>query len=170
MSKRFKQHIDFVIDAHASAAKTPDKMVRLWDRKTPYSIHPLWCAMTLATETTLPLKPRTEGVLVLLYHDVLEDSTMQLPADIPLHVVQSIQDMTFHEGIRQEMEEIWKKDPFIRLLKLYDKVSNLLDASWMDADLYERYSRYTQKLLIDVEKNYGQLNIVKIAHAIIGTP
>lgn len=61
------------------------------------------------------------------------------------------------------------KDPRIRLFKLYDKVSNLLDASWMSPELHRKYTGYTQKLLADVEKNYGHLNIVKIAHAILDT-
>jgi len=39
--------------------------------------------------------------------------------------------MTFEGGSEQEIVEIWDKPTEIRLYKLYDKVSNLLDGAWM---------------------------------------
>jgi hypothetical protein len=73
--------------------------------------------------------------------------------------------MTF-KSFDEERDKIFQQDPFTRLLKCYDKVSNLLDASWMENEKWNKYSTYTIKLLNDAEKNYGTLNIIKIGKAI----
>ena len=160
-------HIRYSIRAHQFHPKTIQNSYRLWDKKTPYFIHPLWCAMTILSETALPPSVRHDGAITLLYHDVLEDTTMTLPPAIPQTIRAYINDMTFYGGINEEIQMIWSKQPTIRLFKLYDKVSNLLDASWMPAKLRKTYTAYTQKLLQDVENNFGSLNIVKTAHALI---
>lgn len=41
------------IKAHAQHARDPDDMIRKFDEKTPYAIHPIWCAMTILTEAEL---------------------------------------------------------------------------------------------------------------------
>ena len=64
-------------------------------------------------------------------------------------------------------KEVLNKSPEIRLLKLYDKTSNLMDGIWMDEEKRERYVEYTSRLCQDVEQNYGELNITRIARAII---
>lgn len=154
------KYIQFIIQAHEGA-------IRGWDGETPYSIHPLWCSMTIYTETTLPKNIRDDGATILLFHDVIEDTSFSLPEGLSNSVLKGIKDMTFMEGMRQEMVEIWSKEPRIRLYKLYDKISNLLDSLWMSPEVKEIYMNYTSKLLVDVERNYGPLNIVKIAHAIL---
>lgn len=165
-----QSHIDFIIAAHQFHPKSPDKSVRLWDRKTPYCVHPIWCAMTILTETTLPKSLRENGVLTLLYHDILEDTTVKLPSNLKPLIIKYIQDMTFPNGITQEIKEIWNKPKEIHLFKLYDKVSNLLDATWMSPDLRKKYVAYTQRLLEDVCQHYGELTIVTIGRAIINRP
>ena len=95
---------------------------------------------------------------------------MKLPRAIPQTIRSHITDMTFYGGINEEMQMIWNKKPQIRLFKLYDKVSNLLDASWMSPQLRKTYTAYTKKLLQDVENNFGSVNIVKMAHALIDKP
>lgn len=163
----FIKHISFITEAHGPLySKTPEKSVRLWDKKTPYSIHPLWCAMTILTETALPYKIRRDGYTALLYHDILEDTTKKLPRGINKTIRNLIKDMTFHGGIDEEMKKIWSKSIEIRLLKLYDKTSNLLDASWMNPKERRKYILYTKRLMKDVEKNYGTLNIISIARAV----
>lgn len=163
---KLSDHITYIIHAHQQQPQKPLNAYRLWDKRTPYSIHPLWCAITILTETQLPKPLREEGYLTLLYHDLLEDTTAKLPP-LSNNVKKSIRDMTFYEGIDQEIKEIWHKQPKIRLFKLYDKISNLLDGSWMPPELHKKYIDYTEKLLEDVEHNFGSLNIVKIAHAIV---
>ena len=162
-----QKDIDYVIQAHQDYPRKPSKAYRKWDQKTPYFMHPLWCASTISTETTLDAKIREEGILTLLYHDILEDTTRALPHWLSKEVQQSILNMTFQGGMSQEIRDIWNKEPKIRLYKLFDKVSNLLDGSWMDAEKRRVYGEYTQQLRQDVEQHYGILNITRIAERII---
>ncbi len=52
--KEMGELINFAITAHQDFSRKPSKTVRLWDKDTPYSVHPIWCAMTLLHETDLP--------------------------------------------------------------------------------------------------------------------
>ena len=99
---KLEDHINWIIDAHQNYPKKPGGDIRYWDKKTPYSIHPIWCAMTMLTETKLPEELRINGAIALLYHDVLEDTTKGLPDNLPSKVVEMISDMTFHGGIEEE--------------------------------------------------------------------
>ena len=159
--------IEYIAKAHTDLATKPSKSVRKWNEKTPYCIHPFWCAATLTTETTLDERTREEGVQALLYHDILEDTIAELPEELPERVKQLVQDMTF-ESSQEEIKEIWSKPKEILLYKLYDKVSNLLDGSWMDEEKRAKYTQYTRFLCARVEEEYGALNITKIARAITG--
>jgi (p)ppGpp synthase/HD superfamily hydrolase len=106
---------------------------------------------------------RNNGGAALLYHDVLEDTTEALPGWLEEEVAVLVRDMTFEGGFAQEQNDIWEKPPIIRLLKLYDKVNNLLDGSWMSEEKRERYIEFTRALAHDVAENYGKLSIVKLA-------
>lgn len=154
-------------EAHQKQPKQPKDAVRFFDGKTPYFTHPLWCATSIAVETSLDEKTREEGSLVLLYHDVREDTTKNLPDYLSERVKYLISEMTFYGGMQEEMNEIWNKSKEVRLYKLYDKVNNLMSGSWMSPSKRKIYEEYTKKLLEDVERNYGNLNITKIARAII---
>lgn len=165
--------IELCIEAHQKYSSEPKKSVRLWDEKTPYAIHPIWCALTFLAEANLPdylLGERKNCTLALLFHDVKEDSTMDLPVWLPSCVIEMVESMTFSgkEGATAiEIREIWSHPAIVRLLKLYDKVSNLLDGSWMtDEKWNNQYVPYVQKLADDVELNFGSLNIVRIARSI----
>ncbi|MBI5064857.1 hypothetical protein HZA97_01350 [Candidatus Woesearchaeota archaeon] len=157
-----QKDLQYVMEAHQNHPTKEGKQYRKWDGKTPYYVHPLWCASMIATETTLDEQIRKEGTLVLLYHDVLEDTTKELPDWLSERVKLLVQHMTF-EGMADEMENIWDKPKEVRLYKLYDKINNLLDGQWMSSAKRNEYHEYTRMLLADVVKNYGQLNIVKIA-------
>ncbi|MFH1917249.1 MAG: hypothetical protein ABIJ21_08370 [Nanoarchaeota archaeon] len=71
--------LNYNIEAHQDHPRKPSNASRKWDGRTPYYIHPIWCATMLATETTLSEKIRLEGIHALLYHDILEDTTQSLP-------------------------------------------------------------------------------------------
>jgi len=158
-----KDHIEYIIDAHEHHAKKPKKALRYWDMKTPYFIHPLWCATTISTETELDETTRKEGALTLLYHDVVEDTTKPLPDTLSDRVKELVGHMTFEGGSAEEMEKIWEKPIEVKLYKLYDKVSNLLDGAWMKPEKKAKYVAYTKKLCEEVESTYGDLHIVKMA-------
>ena len=161
------QDIDYIIDAHSNHARKEGKAYRKWDGRTPYHIHPLWCASMIATETSLAEKIRQDGVLVLLYHDILEDTALPLPDWLSGRVRQMVGEMTFQRGASQEMKEVWSRPSAIRLYKFYDKVSNLLDGCWMSDEKKKAYIEYTQALSEDVEQNYGLLNITLLARAML---
>ena len=158
--------IRFIMDAHNNKAKKVKPQVRKWDGKTPYYVHPIWCASMILQETNLPEKLRVNGSQALLYHDVLEDTEAELPEWLSKEVKELILDMTF-ESSHEEREKVWEKSQQIRLLKLYDKVSNIMDCIWMSTKAIEIHKKHLKKLAEDVEKNYGEINIVKLAKVLI---
>lgn len=157
--------IIFTKHAHIDQPKTPDEKVRFHDRKTPYIVHPIWCAMTLLSETKLDESIRFIGYQALLFHDVLEDTNAVLPDEINSDVKELIKSMTFI-SFQEETQGIWQCSILVRLLKLYDKTSNLLDGSHMSDKKWNTYVEFVITLIADVETNFGQLNIVKMAKAI----
>jgi hypothetical protein len=156
--------IAHTISAHSAFANADDDKVRFWDRRTPYAVHPIWCAMTLLTETRLPAAIRERGYLALLWHDVLEDTRLGLPTTTS-EVRSLVEAMTF-ASFAEEKARVWEASDEVKLLKLYDKVSNLLDASWMSAGKRADYVEHTQRLAALVRSRFGELNITRIADAI----
>ena len=153
-------------EAHGNHAKTDAMAVRRWDNSTPYAVHPLWCALTLLHETALPKDLREAGAVALLFHDVLEDTSAALPEHVTEYVRELVVGMTF-ETSQEEEQKVWEQSKEVRLLKLYDKVSNLLDGAWMTPERRQRYLAYTLRLAIDVEQNFGMLNIVRLARSLV---
>jgi len=49
--------------------------------------------MTLLTETSLPDEIRLSGYLALLFHDVIEDTDLELPVAIARVVIELVQDI-----------------------------------------------------------------------------
>lgn len=154
------------VSAHRDYSVKPSKAFRKFDGATPYSAHPIWCAMTLLTETSLPEDVRVRGYQALLLHDILEDTTAPLPDNLSEDVTRLVQEMTF-KSFEEERKLLWGKPIEVKLLKLYDKVSNLLDGSWMTWEKRARYAAHTARLTSHVESVYGLLNIVKIARMIL---
>ena len=154
--------VSFAKRAHIDLPTSPNDAVRFHDRSTPYIVHPIWCAMTIMTETILDEALRLRGYEALMWHDVLEDTHAELPTDTSDEVRQLIHDMCF-ASFAIEKDLVWQKSKEIRLLKLYDKTSNLLNASHFSKDKWNNYVEFTQLLINDVEDNFGQLNIIKIA-------
>lgn len=165
--KQIDKHILRVMKAHSKYIKTKKDGLRFWDMKTPYLIHPVWCAMTILTETKLDDGLRWRGSLTLLYHDVLEDTKYKLPNDLEKRVVANIKEMTFMGGFKEESLTLFQKKKEIILYKLYDKISTLLDAVWMKSEKLREYKHFTNKILKIVENEYGDLNITKIARGIL---
>lgn len=160
--KDLAELIEFVIRAHDEHAREPRKRFRKWDTGTPYAIHPIWCAMTLLTETSLPQTVRKDGARALLLHDILEDTTAELPERVYVHNL--VAEMTF-ESFEEEHELVWQRSELCILLKLYDKVSNLMDMNWRTGK-HDLYIQYTRRLCEVVKARWGILNIVRIAEAI----
>ena len=164
-ARQMASGIEHAIRAHSDHPKQPGDAVRYHDHLTPYVVHPIWCAMTLLTEMQLSLALRVRGYQALLWHDVLEDTDLQLPEETAADVAELVDEMTY-ASFREERERIWEKSEEARLLKAYDKVSNLLDGGWMKNEKWNTHVEYTERLLSFVAKRYGDLNIVRIGHAV----
>lgn len=158
--------IELCYTAHTHHPLKPSKAVRKWDGRTPYFVHPVWCATTILEEPNLPEPLRRRGAQALALHDVLEDTTLKLPKSIGPTVRKLVQGMTFEGGSAQEMVEVWSRPPEIRLLKLYDKTCNMLDDGFMDPAHRRKTRRYVRRLIADVEAHYPGTNIVKLARAL----
>lgn len=137
--------------------------------RTPFGVHPLWAALTILHEENLSASERSLGAQALMYHDILEDTTAQLPRCLSKRVKALVEAMTF-ESSDEEIRLTWEREPFVRLLKMYDKVSNWMDGAWMYPERRAIHRVHLAKLADDVEKNYGPLNIVRIARALLVAP
>jgi hypothetical protein len=157
--------IQHSLRAHSKFPNTPREAIRFWDGVTPYAIHPIWCATTLLTETTLPEAIRYPGYLALLWHDILEDTQLGLPPDVRPEVRTLVEEMTF-ANFEDELARLWERSDTAKLLKLYDKTSVLLDATWMSDARWNQVVQHAQKLLAFVVAKHGELNIVRLARAI----
>jgi hypothetical protein len=168
-TKDIADQLDFsirhTIQAHMDYPNRSKDTIRFWDKTTPYAVHPIWCAATLLTETKLSEDIRFKGYQALLWHDTLEDTQLSLPENTDAEVATLVHEMTF-ESFRDEQDKIWACRDVVKLLKLYDKVSNLLDAVWMKDEKWNNLVDYTLKLRHFVLETYGDLNIVKIAGAV----
>lgn len=151
--------------AHSKHGLSPEDAVRFHDHLTPYLVHPLWCAATLLQESALPQELRQRGSIALLWHDTLEDTSLPLPPSTTEDVASLVKEMSFSSFL-EETIELWSKSDEVKLLKLYDKVSNLLDGHWLKNEKWNHYVAHTLRLCAEVEKTYGILNIIKIARAI----
>lgn len=160
-----------VVLLHDRSAKKFGKRFRGWkdtkEPKSPYGIHPVWAAMTILHERALPPEVRWDGARALLFHDILEDTTASLPENLPEHVQELIKGMTF-EDFQKEENLIWERSPEVRLLSLYEKTSNWLDGDWLYPERRVIHREHLARLADDAEKNYGRLNIVLIARALVG--
>ncbi len=165
--------ISHVINAHSEKAIKESKRFRKVDGKTPYGIHPVWCALTILTETLLDEKLKVLGAWVLFNHDLIEDTTanLALPSRTELHneICFLVGKMTLdqQESKEDEREKIRRGSDSLKLLKLYDKASNLLDGSWMDTEKRRVNAEFVCWLAAEVGNIYGDLNIVKIAKSIV---
>src|SRR5215510_12902581 len=90
------------IRAHTDCASSPGDAVRKFDGKTPYAVHPLWCAMTILMECQLDSELRHIGYQALAWHDTLEDTTLALPDGVDPRVRRLVEELSFakHEDER----------------------------------------------------------------------
>ncbi len=159
--------IHYAIRAHGSLAKE-GCAVRKFDGKTPAVTHLLDCWTEILNEPRLSEGDRAAGSLALLFHDVIQDTTVPPPDFLSPRVLQLVQDMTYKGGTEEEMVHIWEKEPFVILLKLYVKYSNWKTMGWATEAKKTSYRDYIQRLIDAVVLVYGpDLNVVRAAQALI---
>lgn len=162
------RYLALAYDAHQNHARTEKGRFRRHDGQTPYFVHPLWASTTLMHEQVIEVEVRWIGARALLLHDVKEDTTLEIPDWVPPEIVRWVDEMTF-VSFEDEVDRIWGRHRFTVLLKLYDKVSNLIDSSWMESRLPEyrqKYVDFTGRLAGSVLNGWGELAIVKFANAV----
>jgi (p)ppGpp synthase/HD superfamily hydrolase len=161
-AEELKKYLDFAYFAYQENNITEQAYRQ--DGKVPYIMHPLWCASMLITDTQVPYEQRELGFKALLLHDVLEDTSLQMPDWVEPEVKDIVKELTF-ESFEQAVKEYPKKSPFIKLLLLYDKLSNMYE------NHVQEYHRGEWKMAVlhgirEVEKEYGNIRIVQIGKAI----
>lgn len=166
MADRLAELITWSFQTHDRSAKLPRKRFRKFDGCTPYAVHPTWCAMMILHETSLSEELRVNGAQALLFHDILEDTTRDLPAGTPFRVRELVEGLTF-ESMDDEMVRVWERPPVIRLLKMYDKVSNYYTDDWMEQSRIAQVRPYLRRLTDDVKANYGRLSIIRFADQLL---
>lgn len=155
----------YIIKAHDAFSIEEKRRTRYWDKKTPQGIHPLWCATTILGETELPELLRENGAQALLFHDLIEDTTVGLPENCPEAVKKLVEELT-EPDYELAWEKIKTSSNEAKLLRLYDMTSNMLDASWLAPEKRNSRIEKVQNLANLIKENYGNLNIVAIANAI----
>lgn len=160
----FERLVQFSLDAHHRAAKTPENRFRRFDGRTPFAVHPLWCATMIMQEPLLPAPIRSRGWKALLLHDVQEDTDAVFPRLVTDEVRADIADMLFASR-EAEMREIWARSRLTRLLKVYDKTCNYLA---LLGGRNREYDAYVLRLLGQVVAEWGdQLNVVRMAYVLV---
>ena len=154
--------------AHANDAKKPKNSVRLHDGKTPYGVHPTTAAGMAAQEPYLSYEMRAQAFKALALHDTDEDTNGGVPVGTPIDIVQLVKELTVQGGSAQDFAELPSKPPFVQLLKLYDKLSNLMDGvgskGWMRSRGDDYVKTYVLNTL-DVYKRHDYVHSSMILHA-----
>lgn len=158
-----KRLLDLVYSAHQVHNTRKDFRQ---DGKVPFIVHPIWCALTLLNDQRIPFKERELGYQALLLHDILEDTSLDIPDYIEPKVIEYVKEMT-HDSWEEE-QNIENKSNFIKLLKLCDKIASMYDETvWNEPQRRKEWKALTQKLLDDVENHYGNIRLVTLAKAIL---
>jgi hypothetical protein len=172
-AEEFKKYLDFAYAAYQENNITnPDQTYRQ-DGKVPYMMHPLWCASMLITDTQVPWEQREIGFKALILHDVLEDTSLELPDWVSPEVKVAVKELTFDSQI-QGLREYKNKKPFIKLLMLYDELSTMYEdhVGVLNGAVMKKIKRKLWRNLVvrglsEVEKEYGNIRIVQVGKAIV---
>lgn len=132
----------------------------------PYMVHCMWAASTLAMDPEISEGERVLGFQILLLHDVLEDTTKTLPDWIDEDVKKGVYALT-HDNWEDEQAAAEHYTPFLKLLKLCDKMQTLYERSIQDPQKQKEWKAFTESLLQDVVKRYGNTRITVIARALL---
>lgn len=155
-----------VFSIHSGFARRPEKAFRKFDHKTPYGVHPTLAAMLYIQEENLPEEMRMRGTKALLLHDILEDTTADLPDWCTDRVRTLVEGLTFDKS-QDYMTEIWNREEEVILLKFYDCVVNLLSAKSFSPERAQKRKEFVQGKFLDwMRRRYPDLDIIKIAEGL----
>gem|GEM_PF-5824182 len=143
------------------------KAVREFDGETPFSVHAIWCAATILHDIVLPRNVRFVGAIVLLQHDLLEDTTSEVYFRCSPGIRHIVREMTFLGGNAEEREKLPGCRPLVKLLKLYDKVSNYLHRLPSGCDAQAEEQEHISWLAEEVDGVYPGTFIVATVRSLM---
>lgn len=161
----FKKLLDFVHEAHQVNARESSYTTRQ-KGTVPFTAHPLWCALMLLEDATVNQDERELGFQVLLLHDVLEDTKEALPGWIDPSVPPLVREMTYASW-EAERAEALRKNEFLQLLKLIDKVSTIYDRGIGTRSKGREWRDLAQQLWRNTRARYGHTQVHKLMSMII---
>lgn len=161
-SEELKKYLDFAYSAYQENNITGQAYRQ--GGKVPYIMHPLWCASMLVADTEVPYEQRELGLKALILHDVLEDTSLELPAWVEPEVKEVVKELTF-ESFEQAKRDYPKKSSFMKLLLLYDKLSSMYENHVQEQNRGD-WKKLVLQGIEEVEKEYGNVRIVQIGKAI----
>jgi hypothetical protein len=170
-SEELKKYLDFAYSAYQENNITNQTYRQLG--KVPFIMHPLWCASMLIADTEVPYEQRELGLKALILHDILEDTSLELPDWVESEVRDIVKELTF-EDFQQAIEQYPNKSPFIKLLLLYDKLSSMYEKhvgiTGKTEEIRATKRRLWKDLVLkgidEVEKEYGNIRIVQVGKVI----
>lgn len=158
-----KKLFEFAHDAHTNH-NVEEQTIRMG--LYPYIIHPFWAASTLIMDPDIPKEERILGFQILVLHDVLEDTSCELPDWVSKEVRAGVQSLT-HETWEEESEAIQSYTPFLTLLKLCDKMQTMYERGVRKPENYRRWKELVARLTKNVKDHYGKTRVVIIADALL---
>ena len=159
----YKRDIDAAFSAYQDS-NTSGQAYRQ-DGQVPYANHAIWAASTILLDTRLPKDVRELGYVVLLYHDVIEDTSDSLPTWISDEARRCVHEMTF-QNFRASIPLLPAKEPKVKLFILVDKLSTLIEEHIPDeTDKRKLWKNTVLYLAEEVEKHFGKTRIVAMAYA-----
>jgi hypothetical protein len=172
-SREFKKYLDFAYSAYQE--HNISNQAYRQNGRVPYMAHPLWAATMLIADTEVPWKEREIGFKALILHDVLEDTSLTLPDWVEPKVKKLVQELTFKGGWEEKKAKAMSKAINIKLLMLYDVLSSMYELHVGEKKHEKKtgdkkrndWKNITIKLVMDVEKRYGNIRIVQVGKAII---
>ena len=148
--------------------REPEKAFRRFDGVTPYGVHPVLLAMFLLNEESLPEEFRVRGAKALLAHDLIEDTTAELPSwvkDSP-DASPLVHGLTFSKR-ENKFVEIFNRGEEVILLGFFDNTFNLTATGRMKTERLAEYREGVRGHLAYIEPRYPRLEIVKMAKAFL---
>lgn len=139
---------------HQDLPKEPKGTVRLFDKHTPYAVHPIGAALLVTTEVLLPTDTRRLCAQILCRHDLVEDTNLPLPATDDPRVVHGVAELTFFGGSKEKFEKIWDRSLIAQLCELYDVLWNNLDGinGWM-ANRPPEYAKASVEFMLKLARH-----------------
>lgn len=164
-SSELKKLLDFSFAAYQENNSSSQEYRQ--NGNVPYIMHPVWCASVLINDTRIPLEERELGFKALLLHDILENTSSELPDWIDDDVREMVEALSFGEphDLQEIIRELGNKPALFTLLLLIDTLSSMYEEH-VSKKKRRAWKLGVKALTVLAEKNYGNVRIVQISKAV----